>query len=151
MGSAGRAKSRAPWQGVRSMSMKDHPRYGPNPIYLFFEGFIQDVVGCLSFDRSDSFQKMNLQSVFNTEASNWKEVVSEVLNLSNTIDIAILDLWHRNKTAFKDEDGKIDHVWFSQIFTDEYMKEDSQVDIWQEGALEEAKKRIAEAKINEKT
>lgn len=125
-----------------SMSIQDHPRYGQNPIYLFFESYIQDVIGYLPKEKSEAIQKMDIQKVFNTQASEWHEVLKETLHLSETIDIAILDLWYRNREQFKTEDGEYDPVWFSQIFTDEYMKEGSQVDVWPEGALEAAKKRI---------
>ena len=128
-----------------SMSIQDHPRYGQNPIYLFFESYIQDVIGYLPKEKSESIQEMNIQKVFGTEATEWREVLKETLHLSDTIDIAILDLWYRNREHFKTENGEYDPVWFSQIFTDEYMKEGSQVDVWPEGALEAAKRRIKAA------
>lgn len=128
-----------------TVSIEDHPRYGENPIYLFFEAYIQDVIGFLPKEKSDSIQGMNIQNVFNTQASEWHEVIKETLHLSNSIDIAILDLWYRNREHFKAESGEYDSVWFSQIFTDEYMKDDSQVDVWPEGALEAAKERIRRA------
>ncbi|MDH5694972.1 MAG: hypothetical protein OEZ47_17880 [Gammaproteobacteria bacterium] len=127
------------------MSLQDHPRYGPNPIYLFFESYIQDVIGYLPKEKSESIQKMNIQKVFNTQSSEWREVIKETLHLSETINIAILDLWYRNREQFKTESGEYDPIWFSQIFTDEYMKEGSQVDVWPEGALEAAKQRIKSA------
>lgn len=127
------------------MSIQEHPRYGENPIYIFFEGYIQDVIGYLPKEKSDSFQSMNLHEVFNTEATEWHEVIIETLQLSETIDIAILDLWYRNREQFRSEAGEYDPVWYSQIFTDEYMKEGSQVDVWPKGALEAAKQRIEAA------
>lgn len=127
------------------MSIEEHPRYGENPIYIFFEGYIQDVIGHLSQEKSESFQSMNLQSVFNTNSSEWREVIAEVLNLSETIDIAILDLWYRNREQFKTDSGEYDPEWFSEIFTDEYMKEGSKVDVWSQGTLDAAKLRIKEA------
>ena len=129
----------------QNMSLQDHPRYGQNPIYLFFENYIQDVIGYLPKEKSTSIQEMNIQKIFNTKASEWHEVLEESLHLSKTIDIAILDLWYRNREEFKTDTGEYDPAWFSQIFTDEYMKEGSQVDIWPEGALDEAKQRIKQA------
>ena len=128
-----------------SMSIQDHSRYGQNPIYLFFESYIQDVIGYLPKEKSESIQEMNIQKVFETEATEWRQVLEETLHLSDTINIAILDLWYRNREHFKTESGEYDPFWFSQIFTDEYMKEGSQVDVWPEGALEAAKKRIKAA------
>ncbi|WP_144202597.1 hypothetical protein [Shewanella sp. KCT] len=127
------------------MSIQDHPRYGENPIYLFLEAYIQDVIGYLPKEKSDSIQSMNIQKIFNTQASEWHSVIEEILHLSSNIDVAILDLWYRNREHFKSDSGECDPVWFSQIFTDEYMKDDSQVDVWPEGALEAAKERIKHA------
>ena len=131
------------------MSIQDHPRYGPNPVYIFFEAYIQDVVGFLPEEKSASIQSMNIQGVFDTKASDWRDVVKETLHLSDTIDIAILDLWYRNRGHFTAESGGYDPVWFSQVFTDEYMKDGSTVDVWPEGALAAAKSRIAEASSGE--
>lgn len=127
------------------MSIHENPRYGENPIYLFFEAYIQDVIGHLPREKSDSIQNMNIQKVFGTKATEWHSVIEETLHLSNTIDIAILDLWYRHREYFKTDAGEYDPVWFSQIFTDEYMKDGSQVDVWPEGALESAKERIKHA------
>lgn len=88
---------------------------------------------------------MNIQKVFGTKASEWRSVIEETLHLSDTIDIAILDLWYRNREHFKTDAGEYDPVWFSQILTDEYMKDGSQVDVWSEGSLESAKERIKHA------
>lgn len=131
------------------MSIQDHPRYGPNPVYIFFEAYIQGVIGYLPEDKSASIQSMNIQRVFDTQASDWRAVVKETLHLSDTIDVAILDLWYRNREHFTSESGEYDPVWFSQIFTDEYMKEGSTVDVWPEGALAAAKSRITQAKSGE--
>ncbi|WP_127558591.1 hypothetical protein [Saccharospirillum alexandrii] len=128
-----------------TVSIQDHPRYGENPIYLFFEAYVQDVIGFLPKEKSDSIQNMNIQKVFGTQASEWHAVIEEKLHLSSSVDTAILDLWYRNREHFKSESGEYDPVWFSQIFTDEYMKDDSQVDVWPEGALEAAKERIKQA------
>ena len=128
-----------------TMSIQDHPRYGENPIYIFFEAYIQDVIGFLTKEKSESFQQMDIQKVFGTKATEWHEVLEETLHLSETIQVAILDLWYRNREQFKTESGDYDPVWFSQIFTDEFMKDGSQVDVWPEGALEAAKLRIKQA------
>jgi hypothetical protein len=127
------------------MCIQDHPRYAENPIYLFFEAYIQDVIGFLSKENSDSIQGMNIEKVFGTQASEWHAVIEEALHLSSTIDTAILDLWYRNREQFKTKSGEYDPVWFSQIFTDEYMKDGSQVDVWPKGALEAAKERVKHA------
>ncbi|WP_411825387.1 hypothetical protein [Luteolibacter sp. AS25] len=133
-------------QEPKKMATLDQPRYKENPIYLFFESYIQDVIGYLPEEKSDGIQELNLDKVFDTKAKDWRGSIRETLHLSETIDIAILDLWYRNREHFKDDAGKPDPVWFSEIFTDKYIEDDSKVDVWGEGALEAAKARILEAK-----
>lgn len=123
--------------------MFSHPRYQKNPIHLFFEAYIQDVVGELPQEKSQQYQDMNLQSVFNTKASDWKDVIKEVLQLSETIEIAILDLWYTNNEISLKEDLEYDAIQFSMNFVDQYFKDDSKVDVWEGNALESAKARIA--------
>ena len=135
--------------GDGAVSVLEHPRYKENPIYLFFESYIRSVIGQLPPERESAIAGMNLQKVFRTDASEWRAVVREVLHLSETIDIAILDLWYRNREHFRDDSGAYDAIWFSQVFTDEYMKDASQVDVWSSGALEAAKARIRDAQTRD--
>jgi hypothetical protein len=124
----------------------DHPRYKANPIYLILECYIEDTIGHLPEIKSKTLQDMNLQKVFKTKASDWKAVIRETLRLSNNIDIAILDLWYLNREQFEDDNGKPNSYLFSQVFTDDYMADGSQVDVWPPGALDDAKERIRRAK-----
>ena len=137
-------------QPAPKMSALDHPRYKENPIYLFFESYIQDVIGHLPAEKLKVIQDMSLQRVFKTKAVDWKSVIRETLHLSDTIDIAIQDLWFRNRDGFKDDAGRPDPIWFSQIFTDRFMEDGSKVDLWPPGALDAAKERIRLAKEKER-
>lgn len=129
---------------AKPMNVLDHPRYKENPVYLFFEHYILDVIGQLPPEKSKSIQAMNLQKVFKTKSSEWHESLREALGLSGTIDIAILDLWYRNREIASAKGIEYPPQQFAMNFTDEYMKEGSQVDVWPAGALEAAKKRISE-------
>ena len=127
----------------------EHPRYGKQPINLLFEALVLDVIGCLPDAKRQTLQTMNLQKVFNTQASEWRQVLRETLHLSDTIEIAILDLWYRNREVSRKQGQDFDPVVFSQEFADHYFAENSQVDVWPIGALDAARKRIAEYKAAE--
>lgn len=127
---------------TKPASAADQSRYRRNPIYVFFENYILDVIGQLPAEKSKAIQGMNLQKVFKTQASEWHQVMHETLNLSSTIDIAILDLWYRNKAALAAKGTEYAPQQFARDFTDEYLKPGSQVDMWQPGALDAAKQRI---------
>ena len=66
----------------------------------------------------------------------------ETLHLSNTIDIAILDLWYSNQDLAAQRGIEYSPMMFAQEFTDQYQKEGSKVDVWPPGALEKARARI---------
>jgi hypothetical protein len=87
---------------------------------------------------------MNLQKVFSTRASEWRAVLRETLHLSDTIEVAILDLWYRNRDALRKQGQEYEPIAFSQDFTDNYFAENSKVDVWPDGALDAARKRIAD-------
>lgn len=127
----------------KTMNVLDQPRYKDNPVYLFFENYILDVIGQLPSEKSKSIQTMNLQKVFKTKATEWHESLREALGLSPTIDFAILDLWYRNQDIAHAQGIDYHAQQFAMNFTDEYMKDGSQVDLWPSGALEAAKQRIA--------
>ncbi len=126
----------------QGMNVLAQPRYRANPVYLFFENYILDVIGYLPPEKSKAIQAMNLQKIFKTKATEWHDSLREVLGLSSTIDIAILDLWFRNQDIALAKGIKYAPEQFAMNFADEYMKEGSQVDVCPPGALEAARKRI---------
>ena len=118
----------------------DPRRYQTNPINLFFEDLILDIVERLPADRSSKIDAMNLHKVFSTKSNAWRDVIRETLHLSGTFDYAVWDLWVRNRGQYpKNADGDRS---FAQNFADMYMADDSKIDVWPEGALEAAKSRI---------
>ena len=125
-------------------TISKHPRYANQPINLLFEAFVLDVIGQLPAAKRQTLQAMNLQKVFSTQASEWRAVLRDTLHLSDTIEVAILDLWYRNRKALREQGQDYDPVAFSQDFADNYFADDSKVDVWPEGALDAAKKRIVD-------
>lgn len=130
-----------PFNKKPASSVSTASRYKENPIYLFFEDMILDVLGQLPAERSAATQAMNLQKVFSTQATEWKAVIRETLHLSDTFEIAVLDLWIRNRENY--DQTSEGYRAFAQDFADKYMAEDSKVDVWPEGSLDAAKARIA--------
>ena len=124
-------------------TVSEHPRYAKQPINLLFEAFVLGVIGHLPDEKRQTLQAMNLQRVFNTRASEWRAVLRETLHLSDTIEVAILDLWYQNREALRQQAQEYHPVAFSQDFADHYLAEDSKVDVWPGDSLEAAKNRIA--------
>ena len=91
-----------------------------------------DEIGQLHEERHEAIQynqSMNLQSVFQVQskASEWNKVIKEVLNLSETIEIVIFDLWIRNKE--NDCQTEVGYRAFGQDFVENYNRGERQVDI----------------------
>ncbi len=135
-----------PQDDENNMSPLDHPRYKENPIYLIFECYIEDTIGYLPEEKSQTLKEMNLQKVFRTKATDWRAVIRETLHLSATIDIAIQDLWYKNREDFTDDRGQADTYLFSQVFTNKFMEDGSMLDVWSPDALDAARERIRRAK-----
>src|SRR4051812_10158666 len=94
-------------------TISEHPRYAKQPINLLFEAFVLDVIGHLPDAKRQTLQAMNLQKVFNTQTSEWRAVLRETLHLSDTIDVAILNLWFANREVGRKEGHAYDPLIFS--------------------------------------
>lgn len=120
------------------------------PIELFFEFFVVDVLEALPAATSKAVSEFAAQfpTAFNS-APDWRAGVKEALNLSQTIEVAILDLWYINRKKAV-LDGWSYHPWhYAMNFVEKYFEEGSKVDVWEGDALELAKSRIAlERRIN---
>ncbi len=125
-------------------ALLEHPRYATQPMALFFEAYVLSVIGHLPPDRDQRFQAMDIGRRLKTAATEWRAVVKESLHLSDTVDVAILDLWIRNSAAMERDGALYDPIAFSQDFVDHFYEPESQVDVWPEGALEAAQHRIQE-------
>jgi len=142
-------KEERPSPKAEPSSVFEQPRYKENPVYLFFEAYIQDVIGWLPAPTDQKFQSLDLQSIFRTKASAWRDVVREALALSDTIDIAILDRWYSDLTPKQRQGVDYEPEEFAIQFADEYLKDGSTVDVWAAGELEAAEAHIAAAKAAE--
>jgi len=128
----------------------EKPRYKENPMHIFFENFILSVIDKLPSDKVEKLNSMNLAKVFNTEPNDWKIIIKKVLNLSDTIEIAILDLWYRNREISLRQGTNYEPAKFAMDFVDNYYEEDSKVDVWEGHSLAQAMERIRISKENEK-
>lgn len=111
------------------------------PMDFFFEFRVMEIIGALPEPTVSAIDSLGAD-VF--EDSDWRTAVCEDLELSETFDIAVLDLWYRNVDILAAR-GEDYHPWeFARDFEDQYFADDSLVDVWPDGALDEAKARIAE-------
>jgi hypothetical protein len=110
---------------------------------LFFEALILDVLGRLPPDRDTQIEAMKIGPRLKTKATAWRDAVRESLHLSETIDIAILDLWYRNREAFLNSNQEYLPEDFARDFVDKYFEEGSKVDVWPGDSLQQAKRRVA--------
>lgn len=130
----------------REPSILDQPRYKEKPALLLFEIYVLDVIGKLSPQKREGIQKLDINKIFNTKATHWKSALKEELQLSLTLETAILDRWYnaveKNGGVFEGLDPEA----FSREFADAYFAKNSDIDVWKAGTLEKAKKRIEEYK-----
>ena len=125
------------------MNIFDIPRYKNDPSFFFFECYIRATLGYMTPEETPSLEELLLKSDGHTVRSTWQEKVRAILNLSDTIDVAIWDFWCRFKDEYYlNDDNTYDVIRFSQCFVDQYFAEDSRVDVWEGDALESAMERI---------
>ncbi len=113
------------------------------PMDFFFEFYICEVVGALpreSAEALDEFVKENAEAF---DSGDWRSEVCTGFGLSETIDVAILDLWYRKSGP---ERQRLDPYYaqrFAIDFSAEYFSYDGELDVWSDGELEAARARIA--------
>jgi len=116
------------------------------PLDLFFELYVLDVLEKLPAETKTSLDEFSAKhpTFFENHQGDWKRFVVEESHLSETIEVAIWDLWIKNsETAAKD--GWEAHPWhYAKLFLQNYFADDSRVDVWEPDTLSEAKKRIDE-------
>lgn len=133
-----------------SWKKKPEPQKTDMNINVFFKAFILDALKELPTEKNDMIEKMNLDKVFSTDFNDWKKTIKKVLNLSESIEIAIKDLWLRNSEIVKNDRNELNADQFADLFIENYYAENSKIDIWEkESDLNNAKKRIAESNLAE--
>lgn len=133
-----------------SWKKKPEPPKTDMNINVFFKAFILDTLKELPTEKSDLIGNMNLDNVFSTDFNDWKKTIKKVLNLSDTIEIAIKDLWLRNSEISKSNGDELTAEQFADLFIENYYVENSKVDVWEsESDLNNAKKRISESNLAE--
>lgn len=133
-----------------SWKKKPEPQKTDMNIDVFFKAFILDTLKELPTEKNELIENMNLDKVFSTDFNDWKKTIKKVLNLSDTIEIAIKDLWLRNSEISKNNGNELTADLFADLFIENYYTENSKVDVWEnESDLNNAKKRIAESNLEE--
>jgi|GEM_PF-1882753 len=113
------------------------------PMDFFFEFYIVEVVGALppeSIEALDEFVKENAEAF---DSGDWRSEVRTGFGLSDTIDIAILDLWYRKSGDARQQVDEYYPQRFAIDFSAEYFSDDGELDVWPDGELAAAKSRIA--------
>jgi hypothetical protein len=125
------------------MDLLDHPRYQDKPVLLFFEKFVLDIIGELEPKQRKILDELDLKKVFGTQSSQWRDVIAEVLHLSSTIQIAVLDEWYKYIDVKEAQNERANATSFMTEFADAYFQDNSPIDVWpDEASLEAARQRI---------
>jgi hypothetical protein len=117
-----------------------HLRYKDNPVYYFVERLVIDTIEGLPAELQDE-----IAQTIRTDMNGWRGKVKELATLSDTFEVAVLDLWYRNSKIAADRGEILSARAFAELFVDNYFLDDSQIDVWGPEALEAAKARIAAA------
>ena len=115
------------------------------PMDFFFEMFVVRTIEELpdaTIQALGEFESKH-PTFFEAFEGSWSKTVVGSLNLSDTIDVAIWDLWLKNSANAR-KDGWVYHPWhFASNFIENYSTDDSRVDVWTEETLAQARQRIA--------
>jgi hypothetical protein len=116
--------------------------YEETPINILFGNFILSTINRLPKEKNEQLNAMNLAKVFHTEPKDWRLVLKQVLHLSDTIEIAILDLWYENQEKALQRNVEYMPNQFVADFINSFLSTNSQIDAWDSNSLNRAKERI---------
>ena len=138
---------------MRFFSKKKKPepeKTKPRPIDTLFLNFILDTIHKLPNEKKEILKKIDLNKVYSTDFKDWKKTLKKVLHLSDTIEIAIKDLWLTNSEIAKRDGIELSPEEFAIKFNENFLVPNSKIDIWEnESDLIRAKKRIEESYLAE--
>ena len=110
---------------------------------FFFQQYVLHVLGKLPTEAYTKYNEVRLYTAFQREEEDWTVTIPAVLQLSETVEVAIWHLWVINATAAEQRGDTLDPEDYAFGFVENYYKEESRVDIWEGDQLEEAKRQIA--------
>lgn len=119
--------------------------HAEQPLDFFFEMYLIDVLELLPEETVQALDRFSntYADMFATHDGDWKKYVIAEMHLSDTIEVAIWDLWIKNSETLRQR-GEEYHPWdYAQDFLENYLAEDSEVDVWEGDALQQARARIA--------
>ncbi len=109
---------------------------------FFFEFYIMEAVGALPSETVEALDEFTRENAEAFETGDWRSEVHDGFGLSDTIDIAILDVWLQNSGPARQQ-VDASYPWdFAKDFSVEYFSNDGEIDEWADGELEAAKARI---------
>ena len=112
------------------------------PLDFFFEMFVCSVLDQMPAPTVAALKSFEAKHSGIFGGRPWERFVRETLHLSETIDVAIWDLWLRNLHAYRDSDGRYQVREYARDFLENYVQDGSRVDVWTPETLADAKTRI---------
>lgn len=111
-------------------------------IDMLFKKYILHELGELSAEDYQRLNEFQLFSVYNRSPENWDVTLFNILNFSETLTIAIWSSWINYQRY---QDNSVEE--FADLFIQDYFADDSSVDIWKDGELEDAKQLVREYRL----
>ena len=118
-------------------------RSSEKPMGRLLAFLVMDILEALPDEQDARLESMNLYQAFGLPPCNWRQAVISALHLQETFPIAVLDLWYKNSDIALAKGQSYPAQEFALNFVDKYNAEDSKVDYWPPGSLEQARAFVA--------
>ena len=113
------------------------------PMDFFFEFYIMGVVGVLPTETVDALNEFVMENAEAFETGDWRSEVVVGFELSDTIDVAIMDRWLQDSGPARHVVDTYYPLRFAIDFSAEYFSYEGDLDEWSAESLAAAKTRIA--------
>ena len=95
----------------------DPARYNGRPLLMIMENYVLDCIGELPQDKQEAM-RMVVQKAFGGGAD-WKKTVRQQVDLKDTVDDSIRQMWENNKRIARENNTVLHPVQFAKMFADE--------------------------------
>ena len=106
-----------------ALSPEDVEHYANKPLLVLLENYVLDSIGELSPEKSELAGRMTARGFHVEATTDWRRLIRDKLDLPDSIDSEIVELWNRNRQRLAGTTTPADPVAFARAFVDQNFAE----------------------------
>lgn len=111
---------------------------------FFFDFYVMDVLEALPQETLAAIAEFAVKhpQMFEKHGGDWRRLVRDACQTSDTFHIAVWDLWVVNSEISREKGMSCHPLEFAQFFRENYFRDGSRIDVWTDETMSAARERI---------